>query len=1045
MNISEYSVRRPVTVIILFALLLVIASIMVPQLAVDMFPDTTRPVMTVFTSYSGAGPEDVEANVTEPLEKALAGVTGLENISSTSSDGSSRIRLDFAYGLELDEVKNEVESIIASASGSLPDDAGSPGIFQFNMSSIPIMQLVVRGDYSVEELKAVAEDTIQPRLERIEGVASTSVSGGSDQLVDVAVSLNRLAAHGITLSKVASSLASQNVLVGAGSLVQGVTEYQLLTSESVESADELRRTILQTVQTEYGTYAVRLEDVAEVSVVFDDSASRVYIDGEPGVYIEVQNESGTNSVQISRAVRAVLEEANAELPRGMVLEVLSDTTTMIDATLGQVYGAAIQGALLAMAVLLIFLRNIKSTFIIGLSIPISILITLMFMSLFGLTLNLLTLTGLVLGLGMIVDGSIVILENIHQYRKRGAKPSTAAILGSQEMFRAIVSSTTTTLCVFIPVIIFKNDLEMMGELFGDLVFTVVISLIVSLAVALIVVPALAGPIMGLSTRVQKPLKNRFARTVDNAMERFFTSLEEGYRRSLDYCLSHRLLIILLVAVLLSFSLVQFGGMGMNLFPRSSSDDSIAISVSMPPGTSADTTQLLLERLEDAVRAKVEGYESIIMTVGWRGGTGGRLEITLPPPEEQTDTPAVIRQKLADDLTAVPGAQVEFSAGRWMGSSSPVDVEIRSDNAVASLETAEAVRNILVRELPEVEDPIISLEAGGPQLRFKVDRDRAALLGVSVSAVASELRTAVNGSTVTTVSIDGEKTDVRIALRDEDLANLPDLEALFLVNTKGERIPLANLASIVESRAPSNIDRENRQRVIHVTASLAEGASSTRMQEVVKTTVEANLVPREGVSLTFAGEAQDIRRFGGSFIIIIVAAIVLVFGVMASQFESFLDPFIIFFSIPPLFIGVIWIYKLTGEAFSLFSAVGVVALVGIVVNNGIVLVDYTNTLRARGLTVRDACLAAGASRLQPILMTTLTTILGMVPLAFFPGEGAETIQPIGKTIVGGLAVSSIMTLFVTPVMYSLVNRRHDLKRARRRVRLAGIEALSGEEI
>ncbi|HDQ14503.1 MAG TPA: efflux RND transporter permease subunit [Sediminispirochaeta sp.] len=804
--------------------------------------------------------------------------------------------------------------------------------------------------------------------------------------------------------------------------------------------EELRQVILRSSPS-----LVRLSDIAEVEYRDDDSASRVFIDGMPGIYIQIQNESGSNSVQVARAVRRSLSAINNDLPEGIELRVLSDTTTMIRSTLEQVARAALQGALLAMLVLFVFLRNIKGTFIIGLAIPISILITLMFMSLFDLTLNLLTLTGLVLGLGMIVDGSIVILENIHEYRKRGAKPSTAAILGSHEMYRAIVSSTATTLCVFIPVIIFQNELEMMGQLFEDLVFTVVISLLVSLAVALIVVPALAGPIMGLNTRIQKPLKNPLLRGLDRFMEDSIHALETGYQRALDYCLSHRTLVLLTVFVILIYSLLQFGSMGMNLFVRGGADDEVEINVTLPTGTHIDETQRIMDGLQEEIQNKVRGYETIIMSVGsgrrfWGSGGGneGSIQINLPPPEEQVDGPTDIRAKLDDYITSIPGAQIEFRAGRRMGGSSPIEIEVLSDNQEAAFSTAESIRNILHRRIPEVRDPVISLEEGSPQLRFRIDRHRAALLGISPAAIAREIRTAVSGTRAGSLNEGGEERSIELRLRAEDVSDLPDLEALFLPNNRGDRIPLGSIARIEESTAPADIDRENQQRVIEVTADLVEGVAATEMQEIIRSTVEEYLIPEEGVSIVYSGEAGDVERFSISFLIIIISAIVLVFGVMASLFESFVDPFIIFFSIPLVFIGVIWIYIFSGEPFSLFSAVGVVALVGIVVNNGIVLVDYTNTLRQRGMAVRQACLAAGRSRLQPILMTTLTTILGMVPLAFFPGEGAETVQPIGKTMVGGLSVGAFMTLFVTPVMYSILNRRHDLRRSRDRDRLKKLE-------
>ncbi len=659
----------------------------------------------------------------------------------------------------------------------------------------------------------------------------------------------------------------------------------------------------------------------------------------------------------------------------------------------------------------------------------------MAMAVFGFTLNLLTLTGLILGLGMIVDGSIVILENIHNYRERGAKPDVAAILGSHEMVRAIVASTATTLCVFIPVIIFKNDLEMMGQLFNDLVFTVVISLVASLVVALTIVPALSGPIMKLDTRLQKPLRNPLLRGVDNGMEAFFRLLERGYRRALEYSLSRRLLVLLFVSALLAFSLVQFEGMGMNLFVRSRTDDSVSISLTMPQGSTIDETEKVLLDLQRAVEAQVEGYRNIIVTARrpGRGGSQGTLQITLPEPAAQIDTPASIQQKLTPIISAVPGVRASFSAGRGFGGSSPVDISVSSRDREALAETAEEIRGILERHLPQVESPVVNMDEGGPQLEVELDRDRAAALGVSLSAVASEIRIAMNGSSAGSLTRGDQLVGITVRLREEDRRGLPNLDAVSVMSRGGSRVPLSNVARIVENRSPSSIRREDQARVLRVTGGLAPGIAATEMQALVKATVAERLIHREGVSVTFRGEAEEINRYSRSFLYIILAAVLLVFGVMASQFESFVDPLIIFFSIPLLFIGVIWVYKISGEPFSLFSGVGVVALVGIVVNNGIVLVDYTNTLRQRGLAVRDACLEAGRSRLRPILMTSLTTILGMVPIAFFPGAGADTIQPIGKTMVGGLAVASFMTLIVTPVMYSLLNSRHDRARKRKGVK------------
>jgi HAE1 family hydrophobic/amphiphilic exporter-1 len=1042
MNIPAYSVKRPVTIVVLYALAVGIAATMVPQIAVDLYPSVARPVLSVFTSFPGAGPADVERNVTDRLERALASSKGLVTMTSNSSFENSFINLNFAYGTDMDKAMTDAQTLVNRIANSLPEGAGSPTVRRFDMSAMPIMRLVVRGNYPPDQLRLFAEDEIQASVERIEGVAAAEVTGGTTQIVKVAVSLNRLAAFNLTLNDVSSALKGQSILSSGGSLVRGTREYQILTSQELTSLEQIKRLAVKTLNVPQPLNAalanryqvVRLEDIADVSLGYNDNAARVYVNGQSGVYIQVTSESDSNQVRVANRVREALEEINADLPRGISLEALSDNTTLINATLNQVYSNAFQGALLSMLILFIFLRNFKGTLIIGLSIPISILLTLMFMSIFGFTLNLLTMTGLILGLGMTVDASIVILDNVHNYRERGAKPEIAAVLGSQEMIRAIMASTTTTLCVFIPLIIYKNDLEMMGQLFNDLIFTVVISLICSLVVAVTLVPSLCGPIMKLNTRKQKPLKNALLRKIDEGMEKFFHALDNLYVIAMDYCLDHRALVLLLVVFILAFSLLQFGGIGMNLFIRTRTDDAINLNVSMPQGSTIETTEAVLTGLEDIIRENILGYKNLILTARRSGNSQGSIQIILPEPAKQIDTPERIIAKLTPYTAAIPGIRVAFRAGRSMGTTQAVEIAVSSRDASAVMETAEEIKNIIIRRMPEIENPELNLNEGAPQLQIEIDRDRAADLGVSLSAIASEIRTAMDGYTVTTVSGEGlagdKLIDVDIMLRGEDRRGISNLDAIFVMSRSGDRISLSNVAGIIENRAPSSIRRENRERVVRITGDLPRGYAVTEVQRRLEETIKQNLVPREGVTVRYLGEAREIETYNWRFIFIIAVAVFLVFGVMASQFESFVDPLIIFFSIPLLFIGVIWIYKIGNEAMSVFSAVGIIALVWVVVNNGIVLVDYTNTLRARGMLVRDACLEAGRNRLRPILMTGLTTILGMFPIAFFPGAGADTIQPIGKTFVGGLSVSFFMTLFVTPVMYSVLNSRHDKKRLSR---------------
>jgi len=1036
MNISSYSVKHPVTIAVIFALVIGIALSMIPNLAVDLYPSTARPVLSVWVRFPGAGPADIEKNVTERLERALSRSRRLVNMTSNSQFEFCSVTLEFSYGTDMDKAVTEAQTIVNRLVSSLPAGVETPIVRRFDMSAMPIMRLIVRGNYPPDQLRIFAEDEIQSNIERIEGVAAAEVTGGTTQQVNVAVALNRLAAFDLTLSDVTSALRGQNIVSSGGSLRRGTREYQIMTQEELVSLDQIKRLVVKTVNTPGPVQAnrsqvVRLEDIADVSFGYNDNAARVTVNGLSAVYIQVTSEADSNQVQVASRVKDALDGINRELPSGITLEVLSDNTTMITATLNQVYTNALQGALLAMIVLFLFLRNLKGTLIIGMAIPISLLLTIMFMTIFGFTLNLMTMTGLIMGMGMTTDASIIILENIYKYRSRGAKAVVAAMLGSREMLSAIIVSTTTTLCVFIPLIIYKNDLKEMGQLFNDLIFTVVISLTCSLAVSVTLVPSLCANFMKLNTRKQKPVINRFLRAIDNKIEGFLSGLENGYKRALIYCLSHRLLVATLVISLLVISMMNFSSIGMNMYFRSRADDNVNINVSMPPGTAIDVTERTLFELEEIIKDNVEGYNNIILTARRSGTSQGSIQIILPEPAKQIDTPDSIIRKMTPLTNNIPGTRVSYRAGRSMGTTSAVEIAVASKDYNAILASGNEILNIIRRYIPEIENPTINIDEGAPQLIIQIDRDRAAALGVSLAAITAEIRTAMDGTVATTMSRGDRLLDVRVMLREDDRASMPDLDAVFVMSRSGQRISLSNVAGITESRAPSSIRRERQERVVRITGSLPAGIAATDMQRRLEATVKEYLVPREGVSVRYLGEAADIQSYTNRFVIIIATAIFLIFGVMACQFESFVDPFIIFFTIPLLSIGVIWIYKFSNQAMTMFSAIGIIALVGVVVNSGIILVHYSNILRSRGMSVYDACIEAGRSRLRPVLMTSFTTILCMTPIAFFPGAGADTIQPIGRTFVGGLTVSTFVTLFFIPVIYSLLNSRHDRKRAMRK--------------
>lgn len=1051
MSLSAKIINRPTTIVIIFAILVGMALYLLPHIAINLLPDMEIPMIVVRASYTGAGPEEMEQNVTKVLEGQLSNVGGLVSMTSTSSEGSSFVMLEFSYGSDLDKVTNDIRDKLEPADDMLPDDADTPMIFKMDPNSMPIMNLVVKGNRSLDELRVIAEDMIESKIERIDGVSSTSIRGGREKIIRAEVSQNRLQAYGLTLSQVADALAAQNVQLGAGEIDVGGTSYTIRTDGQFGALADIEDAILTSMTGADGAArTVRLRDVAAVFEGYEDASNTVYINGQPGLYLAVMKESGTNSASVADNVKSRLENINRTLPAGVSLEVISDSTKMIRDTINNIYTSLVIGIVLAILVLLPILRNLKSALIIGLSIPISILITIMFMYFLNLTLNIMTLTGLVLALGMVVDCSIVIVENIFRYRERGTKLKSAALLGTREMITAITASTITTVCVFIPIIIFKNQLEMLGQLFEQLGLTIIIALVASLVIAITLVPVLASKFLPLNSRKQKPLRLPALKKLDEIFENAFQALERGYKKALSFALRKKALVVILVAVLLVLTGVRFLSMGINMFPMMS-EDSVTVSVELPVGATLERTEEVLNRFEEIVKSEIKGYRELIVTAGGGSfmGSGssykGSIEIVLPELGRQQDGMFDVQRKLRARFNDIPGAVFSFSAGRFpIGNTNPVDILVQSDDLAKAKRTAERIRDLIRQNLPRVTEPAIDLEEGLPQYLLSINRERANSLGVSAYKIAYEVNACVRGTTATQYRVNGNEMSVFIILEAEDRAAIPDLNNIFVVNNSGKQIRISDVARFDESIGPISIKREDEVRTVHVTGGLAAGYAATSAGDDIKALIAREIVPDEDVFINYSGDIADIQSSGSLLIVIIIMAVILVFGVMASLFESLLDPFIVFFSIPLMFIGVVWLYALLGANFSMMSAVGLVLLVGIVVNNGIVLVDYTNLLRERGRSIFDACVEAGGNRLRPILGTSLTTILGMVPMAFFPGQGSEMVQPIGQTVVGGMVVSTLMTLFLTPVMYAVFNRRHKNNRKKEREE-ALLKQMSGGEM
>jgi HAE1 family hydrophobic/amphiphilic exporter-1 len=1059
MSFAKTAVSRPTTIFIVFVLLLCLGVFALANLPIDLTPEINPPYLVVVTTYTGAGPEEVERSITRPIEGSLSNVSNLEKLTSTSSKGTSMIILQFAYKTDLADASASVRDNIDMIKSYLPSGAGSPLLIKYNPSMIPIMGLMVTSaNRTPDELREVSENTILPRIEQTPGVATGSVSGGREKIIRVEIPQTRLEAYGLTVTQLQAMIASQNMQVAAGSITDNGLSYILTTMGEYTSLEQIKDTVIAykgggvvNGQVELPK-TVRLRDIADVFEGFRDEDSVVYVNGVPAIQITVQKQSGKNSVQTARDLRTRLVQIAREIPNDIKITEIYNTTDQIENSINQVANAAISGALLAIIVVFIFLRSLKPTLIIGISIPVSVIITIMLMYFAGLTLNIMTLAGLCLGVGMLVDNSIVILENIYHYREKGAKLSTASVIGTQEMLLAIIGSTLTTICVFAPLVMFQSLLEMIGELFFGLAFTVVISLAMSLFVAMVLVPVLSSHYLPLVTRKQKPLRSALLISLDKAFEGFFDWLGRGYKRAVSWVLRHKALTITVIVLLFIGSLAMIPTVGLVFMPTQASD-SVSVSVTLPVGSPLSDTEAILKQLEAIVQKEVQGYERITVTVGGGGGMAmfggsgstntGSLQINLPPFEERIDSDEIIQAKLRNHYNDFAGVSFNASSsGVSMGmGGNPIDIIIRVDDLIKGKAIAEQIANVLRDKtvFPEVTEPDIGLDDGLPQIELQLDRERLYALGLSAYTVGNEIKAAVDGLTATRYKDNGIEYDVVLILAEADRDELPDLDQIFINSQIAGRVPLSNFASYAKGTGPISIQRENQSRVIHVTAGALPGVRLNELQTKVQAAITAAIPAEDDVIIEYGGDYAELMKYIQRFALIMAVAILLVFGVMASLFESFRDPFIIIFTIPLSVIGIIAIYLISNEPLNILSAVGLLVLVGVIVNNGIVLVDYTNMLRKRGYSLHDACVEAAGNRLRPILMSTLTTILGLVPMAFFPGEGSEMTAPIGKTVLGGLSFGTLMTLFLMPTIYFIINRGTDKRKAKQNARRERVAA------
>jgi len=1017
MKLPELAIRRPVATAMIFIAMVILGIVALSLLGIDYMPNIEIPSISVITTYRGAGPAEVESTITEPIEDNVATVKNVDEIRSISMEGISAVILRFAWGTNLDEATNEIRDKLDLAKRSLPDEADDPILFKFDLAMYPVVIIRVTADESWEKLERIVKNDITNVLERIPGVATATYRGGEERQIKVELDHSKLVAVGISPDKIIQTLNLENLSNPGGHIRMGYKDYLVRTPEEFSSAEEIGKVI---IGQNNGTI-VRLSDVAHVYDGFREKENEVRVEGRKGMIVMVQKQSGANTVAVAKKVRKELEEIQRNLPPDVKTKIFIDSSDFIKNSISNLRETLIWGGIFVFLVILVFLRNLRASFIIISSIPTSLVITFVLMYFFGYTINLITLSSLVIAIGMVVDDSIVILDNILRHRDRGQKPDEGAMFGANEMVNAVVSSTLTTVAVFAP-ILFVGGLT--AILFGSMAAIISLAMLASLFTALLLVPMLSSKFLG----VEKKHTSRFFRV----SEQLFTRLENNYANLLGWALNHKKIVIIgaVLLLLITVGLVRF--VGMEFMPEEDQNQ-FSINVDLPIGTRFERTGEVCNKITEIMREKVP--ELVAYSERWgAGGTGGissilgreeasyrgSISARLISKTQRNVSPRGIINRIRPLIEKIPGAEVRFGvqdplAGIMFGGGAPLQIDLYGYDLDTAMQYAQTVSRILA-SIKGVTDVDISRQMEKPEIQVKVDRDKASLIGLNVTNIGKTVETYFSGDTSVKYREGGDEYDIEVRLRKEDRKQIEDIRDSTVVTPSGDKIKLSNVADIKVGLGPTKIERKDKQRIITVNADI-QGRDLASVVKEAEKRLEMTTRPA-GFSYKFTGAEEERRKAFGLLVMAAALGMILVYMVMAAQFESLRDPFIIFLSIPFGFIGVVWFLALTHQTLSIVSFIGVIMLIGIVTKNGIVLISYINILRHRGLSVREAVMSGGSNRLRPVLSTTITTILGMIPMALSRGEGSEVWVPMAVAVIGGLSVSTLVTMILMPTLYSI---------------------------
>jgi len=1040
MFLPKFAVRRPVMVSMIFLIFIILGVISFALLPIDLFPDIDLPMVMVVAGYEGAGPSEIENMVAKPMENALAATKNLKNIYSYSLEEACVVIAEFEWGSDMDVAAADVREKVDMIRAILPEGVESPSVIKFDPSMMPIMFLGVSGEgRTPAELRYYAEEIIQPRIERLDGVAASFPIGGLEREIKVEVDRARLEALGFSVNQVIAAIRASNLDLPAGHLKFGQKDFLVRTTGQFTSPSQLENVVISNHQ----GIPIRLKDVAAIRDDYKERTSVVRVGGASAIAMLVQKESQANTVTVADRVKKTLASVGRELPEDTKINLVWDSSDYIKKSVGNVERSALEGGLLAIIIILIFLRSFSSTLIISVAIPVSVVVTFALIYFGEMTLNITTLGGLALGIGRLVDDAIVVLENIFRHRQRGERPAEAAVVGASEVSTAVLAATATTIIVFVPIFFVKG---MVGILFRPMGYTVVMSLAASYFVAMILIPLLSSKFLKVE-KIGNPGDISSKGKLFRLSQRFFDAIDEHYRKVLSWCITHKTLVILGVALALVASLPLVSFIGAEFIPQID-EGQFNVSLKMPVGTELERTEEIIARMENIIVENVPELNTIMVRAGvegegWQalssifqditGSHAANLEASLVDRSKRERSIWEIMELLRVKFKDIPDADIHvMSAGltqemtSFGGAAAPIVVEIRGYDMETARSLASQAKHI-IEQTPGSRDVRIMREEGLPELQVKIDRDRAAALGLTLSQVAQTIQTNVRG-TVASLFRDpqlGKEYNILVQLREEDRENLLDLDRIFITSPLGKQIPLSNVAQVVKAKGPVKIDRKNQERTILVT-SQAYGRAPGTVAAEVETRIEKNLQSPENFSVVVTGAYEDQKESFQILLYALALAMVLIYMVLAAQFESLLDPFIVMFSVPLGIIGVIWGLFLTGKTLSILSFVGMIMMAGIVVSNAILLVDYTNILRRRGLKLHDAVVSAGKTRLRPILMTSFTTMLALVPMALGFGEGGEMYSPLAVAVISGLFISMALTLIFIPTLYTVFEEKFKRK-------------------